>query len=77
MFLFQRLATKKLNPKFDFEADADVAHGLKSGSLKARRHPGSFSIGPVSLPEPLIQAAEAVVKGLCGGNQMEVVCGTS
>lgn len=59
---FRSLATKNQNHKFDFDLDVDVANGLKNGSLKARHHPGSFRIKPVSLPEPLIQAVETIVK---------------
>lgn len=47
---------RKLAPKFDFELAENVSAAMKSGSLKARHHPGIQKVGTVSLPDDLLKA---------------------
>ncbi|XP_045118065.1 methyltransferase-like protein 17, mitochondrial isoform X1 [Portunus trituberculatus] len=60
--LIRNISSKKPKPKFDFEADVDVVKSLLDGSCKARRHPGTLDVRTVSLPEPLKEAAHAVIQ---------------
>lgn len=60
--LIRNFSSKKHNPKFDFEVDADVAESLIDGSCKPRRHPGALGVRTVSLPEPLKEAVSVVLQ---------------
>ncbi|XP_042228424.1 methyltransferase-like protein 17, mitochondrial [Homarus americanus] len=51
----------KLRPKFNFKLDADLSEEIKTGSLKARHHPGVFGGGTVTLPDDLIQAVNTIL----------------
>ena len=70
LFLFQNLCTKKLKPKFDFDADVDVVNSVREGAYTLRRHPGTLNVKPVTLPEPLMQAVEVVLKGAVNGRKI-------
>ncbi|KAK8401929.1 hypothetical protein O3P69_001204 [Scylla paramamosain] len=60
--LTRNLSSKKYNPKFDFEADPDVAKHLIDGSYKPRRHPGTLDVRTVSLPDQLKEAVAVVLQ---------------
>lgn len=57
-FLARILSTNsKIKPKFDFKLFDDTGEAIKQGSLKPRNHAGSLSVGTVTLPNKLTDAA--------------------